>query len=100
MRTQVTRSRIKLNANQAARFIKSYDSSGAYASDSAFKTFFTGFAVTADATGGANALLKVNLVDTNSKLSLYYNSSTTGATKRDTLVANFNYVAGADGHCV
>ncbi|MES2329194.1 MAG: DUF4270 family protein [Bacteroidota bacterium] len=90
--------RIKLNSSQAFRFLKNYDSLGAYKSDSMFRTNFAGFALQADASGGANALLKVNLLDTNSKFALYYSSSSTGATVRDTSVAYFNFVGGTDGH--
>jgi hypothetical protein len=89
--------RIKLNAAQAVRFLKTYDSTTAYKSDSIFRTFFAGFALTADASGTANALLKVNLLDTNSKFSLFYSSSSTGATTRDTAVVKFNFVAGTSG---
>jgi hypothetical protein len=35
----------------------------------------------------ANALISINLADTNSKFALYYSSSSTGATQRDTNVA-------------
>lgn len=83
--------RIKLDAAQAARFIKSYDSNSVYKSDSLFRTFFAGFALTADAAGGANALLRINLADTNSKFALYYTSSSAGATKRDTSVSYFTF---------
>ena len=85
----VNQIRIKLNSSVAKRFIKDYDSTNAYRSDSAFRTYFAGFALTADAAGGANALLKISLSDTNSKFSLFYSSSSTGATKRDTSVVNF-----------
>jgi hypothetical protein len=89
--------RIKLNKSVADRFIKLYDSSGAYKSDSAFRTFFAGFAVIADAGAPANALMKINLTDTNSKFALYYSSSSTGATQRDTTVAYFRFYAGNSG---
>lgn len=83
--------RIKLDANVAKRFILDYDSTNAYRSDSAFRTYFAGFAVTTDAGAPANALLKVNLADTNTKFALYYSSSTTGASKRDTSVTYFKF---------
>ncbi len=89
--------RIRLNSAQATRFIKSYDSTNAYASDSAFRTYFAGFLLQADASGGANAFLKVNLLDTNSKFGLYYSSSSTGATTRDTVVTYFNFISGVSG---
>ena len=89
--------RIKLNSSVAKRFIKDYDSTNAYVSDSVFRTYFAGFALTADAAGGANAFLKINLSDTNSKFALYYSSSSTGATKRDTSVVNFAFNTGSSG---
>lgn len=75
----------------AQRFIKTYDSTNAYKSDSLFKTYFAGFALTVDQSAPANALLNINLGDTNTKFALYYSSSSTGATKRDTAVAYFSF---------
>ena len=89
--------RIKLNDNVAKRFLKDYDSTNAYMSDSVFRTYFAGFVVTADATGGANALLRINLSDTNSKFDLYYSSSSTGATLRDTSVQHFIFNTSRSG---
>jgi hypothetical protein len=88
--------RIKLDNAVATRFLKTYDSTTAYKSDSIFKTYFAGIALTADAAGGANALLKINLADTNTKLQLYYNTANTGATVRDTNVAKLVF---APGYC-
>ena len=82
--------RIRLNDNVAKRFIKDYDSSNAYVSDSVFRTFFAGFALTADA-GTNNALVKISLSDTNTKFALYYSTSSTGATQRDTSVTYFTF---------
>lgn len=83
--------RIRLRNDVAQRFIKTYDSTNAYKSDSIFRTFFAGFALTADQSAPANALLRINLGDTNTKFALYYSSSSTGATKRDTSVSYFNF---------
>ncbi|MFX8466465.1 DUF4270 family protein, partial [Acinetobacter baumannii] len=55
--------RIKLYNSVAQRFIKTYDSTNAYASDSAFGTFFRGIALKVDAVNPANALLYLNLTD-------------------------------------
>lgn len=87
----VNQLRIRLNNSIATRFLKTYDSSNAYLSDSAFRTYFAGFGLTADASGPANALLKFNLNDTNSKFALYYSTSSTGATRRDTSVSYFKF---------
>lgn len=83
--------RIRLNSAFAARLIKNYDSTNAYRNDSAFRTYFAGFAVMATPSSPANALLKIDLSDANSKLALYYSSSSTGATKRDTTVTYFRF---------
>lgn len=83
--------RIRLRADVANRFIKTYDSTNAYKSDSIFRTFFAGFALTADEGSPANALIKINLTDTNSKFALYYSSSSAGATLRDTTVTYFRF---------
>lgn len=83
--------RIRLRDDVARRFIKLYDSTNAYRSDTTFRSLFAGFTVKAEALSPANALLYINLADTNTKLALYYKSSTTGATTRDTSVAYFRF---------
>jgi hypothetical protein len=52
---------------------------------------FAGFALTVDQAAPTNALIHINLADTNTKFALYYNSSSTGATVRDTAVAYFRF---------
>ncbi|MFX9718503.1 DUF4270 family protein, partial [Acinetobacter baumannii] len=79
------------------RFIKTYDSTNAYASDSAFGTFFRGIALKVDAVNPANALLYLNLTDSNTKLALYYNSSSAGATTRDTSVTYLKFSSLSSG---
>jgi hypothetical protein len=90
--------RIKLNANVARRFIKDYDSTNAYRNDSTFKSVFKGFAVKVQSANPANALLYVNLLDTNTKFALYYNTSSTGATVRDTAVRYFKFNSAFGGY--
>jgi hypothetical protein len=94
--------RIRLFDKVANRFIKGYDSTNAYLSDSTFKTYFAGFAVTTNPGAAGNALLKINMGDTNTKFALYFSSSSTGATKRDTSVAyfNFSYFVSGDANFV
>ena len=87
--------RIRLRSDVAKRFLKDYDSTNAYLSDSVFRTYFAGFALTTNNTSPANALLKFNLNDTNSKFALYYSSNSTGATQRDTSVVYFKYQIGS-----
>lgn len=89
--------RFRLNDNVAKRFLKDYDSTNAYLSDSAFRTYFAGFALVADAVSPANALIKINLADTNTKVALYYSSSSAGATRRDTSVAYFKFNPAVNG---
>ena len=83
--------RIKLRSDVANRFIKNYDSTNAYRNDTLFRTFFAGFTVKAESANPANALLFINMLDTNTKLALYYNSNTTGATTRDTNAVYFRF---------
>ncbi len=83
--------RIKLRSDVATRFLKTYDSTNAYRSDTLFRTYFAGFTVKVESANPANALLFINMLDTNTKLALYYNSSTTGATTRDTNAVYFRF---------
>jgi hypothetical protein len=83
--------RIKLKSDVARRFISIYDTTNAYRTDSAFKSLFAGFALTVDQAAPTNALIHINLADTNTKFALYYNSSSAGATIRDTAVSYFRF---------
>lgn len=82
--------RIKLDNSFANRLIKNYDSLNAYKSDSAFRENFAGFAVVPDQSSG-NALIRVSLTDTNTKLSLYYRTRLDTAIKRETMVTYFRF---------
>jgi len=90
--------RIPLRMDVARRFLKDYDSTNAYLNDSAFQSYFKGFSVKVQSSNPANALLYVNLLDTNTKLALYYNTSTTGATVRDTSVIYFKFNSAFGGY--
>jgi hypothetical protein len=81
--------RIKLSKSFATQFLKEFDSSNAYRSDTTLRAYFPGFALTADESANKNVLLKINLTDTNTKLALYYNTNATGT--RDTSVVKFNF---------
>ena len=83
--------RIKLRNDVARRFLNIYDSTNAYRSDTLFRTYFAGFTMKVESTSPANALLFINMLDTNTKLALYYNSNTTGATTRDTNAIYFRF---------
>lgn len=73
--------------NSFGQRLLNYDSTNAYATDSAFKTYFNGFAVMPQNNGVANALMGFSLGDTNTKLSLYVRYK--NADKVDTAVINF-----------
>jgi hypothetical protein len=60
-----------------------------YRNDTTFRNAFPGFAITTNAADNHNALIKLALLDSNTKLSLYYSTSATGSVIRDTLVTQF-----------
>lgn len=62
--------RIRLNLSIGQKFLN-FDSTNAYRSDSAFRVAFKGFQIAPDS-GVGNSLLKINLLDANTKLALYY----------------------------
>jgi hypothetical protein len=84
-----------LNQSIAVELLKTYDSSGVYRNDTTFRNAFSGFAISTNAADNHNALIKLSLIDSNTKLALYYSTSATGSVTRDTLVTyfRFNYFA-------
>ncbi len=88
--------RIKLSASFAQKLMKQYDSTAgnAYETDSLFREHFKGFAVVPGSAG--NALIRVNLADTNTKLALFYNyqSPDSGAGKVTSSVSYFRFSVG------
>jgi hypothetical protein len=78
--------RIPLNSAFGMRLL-TYDSSGAYSSDSSFNTYFKGFAIVPGGTG--NALIGINLAA--SKLAIYYRYKNKGLI--DTTVTNFTFTS-------
>ena len=62
--------RIKLDNSFGQRLL-AYDSTRQYNNDSAFATYFKGFAVVPQGSTG-NSLVGINLADTNTKLAFYY----------------------------
>ncbi|MBS1731197.1 MAG: DUF4270 family protein [Bacteroidetes bacterium] len=78
--------RIKLSASFGQKFLNTYDTTSAYKNDSLFTAAFKGLQIAAEQTG--NALIRVNLLDTNSKLALYYHYTDTSG-KVDTSVKYF-----------
>ncbi len=83
--------RIKLNNSIAKQLLLDFDSTSAYRSDSTFRKAFSGFAVSTNASENHNALVRFSLLDSNTKLALYYSRITTGSTVRDTSVTYFRF---------
>jgi hypothetical protein len=81
--------RIKLNNSFGDRLLKTFDSTNAYASDTAFRNFFSGFAITTDE-GTGNGLIGLNLTDTSTKIALYYRYTKNGI--RDTVVSYYRMI--------
>jgi hypothetical protein len=79
--------RIKLD-NAFGQSLLSQDSSTALKSDSSYKAFFKGLAIVPDFTFGGNALSYFDLLDSNSKLAIYFRY-TNGVNVTDTTVYNF-----------
>lgn len=73
--------------NSFGQRLLNYDSTNAYASDSAFKTYLNGIAILPQNNGIANGLMAFDLTDTNTKLSLYVRYKKED--KIDTAVVNF-----------
>jgi len=92
--------RIKLSKSFANQFLKEFDSTNAYRSDTTLRQYFPGFALSTDPSTNKNVLVKINLLDTNSKLALYYNTNSTALTEtytRDTAVVNFKFSIYSNG---
>jgi hypothetical protein len=83
--------RLKLNQSVAVELLKTYDSNGVYRNDTTFRNAFSGFALSTNSADNHNALIKLSLLDSNTKLALYYSTSATGSVIRDTLVTNFRF---------
>lgn len=67
--------RLKLDTSFARRMMN-YDTSNAYRSDSAFKTYFKGFAIRSVSSG--NSIMGFDLKNANTKLAFYYRFPKTG----------------------
>jgi len=89
--------RIKLDPAFANRMIKQYDSTdnNAYESDSLFRLNFKGFSVSPAAGSAGNALIRINLLDTNTKLALFYNYKIPDSANRSSAVSYFRFSTGA-----
>lgn len=93
--------RIRLDNSFGERLL-AYDSvrtslNGAYASDSAFKSKFKGFAIFSDSNfASSNAIMGFSLADTNTKLAIYYRTERAN-NRKDTAVNYFRFVPGLAG---
>lgn len=85
--------RIKLVPEFANRLITQYDSTdgNAYQSDSLFRLNFKGFAVSPITGSPGNALIRINLLDTNTKLALFYSYKIPDSANRSTAVSYFRF---------
>lgn len=87
--------RIKLDQSFANRLIKQYDSTNAYAGDSSFRQNFKGFSVGPAGGSTGNALVRVSLLDTNTKLALFYNYKIPDSPNTSAAVSYFRFSTGS-----
>ncbi len=100
-RYEATKNQIRIPLNQTFTdlFMKIYDSTTAYRSDTALRTYFPGFSLSASSAGGVNALIRISLLDTNTKLGLYYRTNSTSFPgTRDTIVDYFKFSLYGNGY--
>jgi hypothetical protein len=91
--------RIPLNKTFTDLFLKTYDSTTAYKTDTTLRQYFPGFALSASSAGNMNALVRISLLDTNTKLGLYYRTNSTSVTgTRDTIVDYFKFSLYSNGY--
>ena len=83
--------RIKL-LNSFGQTLLNYDSTNAYRSDSAFRTYFKGFALQSVSVT-ANAVMGFNLNSINTKLAIYYHYPKPGGAGSDTTVSYFRFTS-------
>lgn len=67
--------RIKLFDRIASLLIKGYDSNSVYRNDTTYRQAIPGFAITVDPSSNNNVLVKTNILDTNTKLALYFRTN-------------------------
>lgn len=80
--------RVRLSNEYGNRLLHDYDTSNAYKSDSLFEVNIKGLQVVPESQG--NAFVRINLVDTNTQLALYYRyKRRDSAGKVDTTVLSF-----------
>jgi len=90
--------RIPLNKTFTDMFLKVFDTNTAYKTDTTLRQYFPGFALTTS--NNNNVLVIVNLLDTNTKLGLYYTTNSTSTATpgaRDTVVDYFKFTTTDNG---
>lgn len=91
--------RIPLNKTFTDLFMKVYDSTTVYKTDTSLRQNFQGFALSVSTAGNPNALIRINLLDTNTKLGLYYRTNSTSFVgTRDTIVDYFKFSLYSNGY--
>ena len=89
--------RIKLNNSFGTELLR-YDTTTAYYNDSVFDNYLRGLIVESEQTG--NTLIRTNLLDTGTKLILYYRyNRRDSAGKQDTVYRNFTVSQYSSAHC-
>jgi len=86
--------RIPLNKTFTDLFLKVYDTNTAYKNDTTLRQYFPGFALTTNAASNNNVLVRISMIDTNTKLALYYTTNNTASSvagTRDTVVDYFRF---------
>ncbi len=86
--------RIPLNKTFTDLFLKVYDTNTAYKNDTTLRQYFPGFALTANSASNNNVLVRISMIDTNTKLALYYTTNNTASSvagARDTVVDYFRF---------
>jgi hypothetical protein len=89
--------RIKLDNSFGQRLL-AFDSTKEFKNDSAFNSYFNGFAIVPQNNASGNSLVGVNLTDTNTKLAFYYRYKNGGTVdtvtylKTSSLSASANYI--------
>lgn len=80
--------RITLDKSYGNKLLHNYDTTNAYKTDSLFDSLFKGYQIIPEQTT-ANSLLRINLLDTNTKLAIYFKYTSRDSGKADTSVRYF-----------
>ena len=89
--------RIRLDSSYGTELLKNYDTTTAYANDSLFSAYIKGLVIESELNG--NTLIRTNLLDTGTKLILYYRYDRKDSVgKKDTTYATFNVNSFVSAH--